>query len=353
MRILNRIAIAAVVALFLAAALTPAQAACGAPSQISTVTADGTSFIWNGAVFTPNYYYGAPGYAPGMYPGNPPVTSAFEGVFWSVGTGDPAIGSGDDSGAFTVDYWFSYYALPSIAYYESGQIFTTWAANSIIDGCISNAGVATTTCTCVLLTDQNGVDGQYALIANATDVNEDTFLAQLGTDGNGNPGQIVLASIPKPSIESSLYNGSTGDITLTVNVSGGSADYNLNPGTCPCGPTGYKIFQIQMPFNSPPPDTRDVAAWTESVLPGGGAQPVTPMGADVAIESICGIAERQDVYLATQLFFDSDFTTSVVSTDSTRIECGPNLAEPDQPTRPRMAPGAPRDLRAPRQRTSR
>jgi hypothetical protein len=80
-------------------------------------------------------------------------------------------------------------------------------------------------------------------------------------------------------------------------------------------------------------------------LVGGGAQPETPVGSPVTVEALCG-ATNVDVYLATQLTFDSGFTTDVVSANSTRIECGPNVANPT-PIRPRVIPERP-ELRTPK-----
>lgn len=346
MKVLNKIAIVAVSALFLAAILSPAQASCGAPSQIATITVDGTSFVWNAGVFTPNYYYGAPGYAPGMYaPGNPPVTAAFTGVFWSVGNGDPAIGSGDDNGLFTIDRYFSYYGNPGLDYYEAGSFATTWAADSIIDGCISNAGAPGTTCTCVLLTDQDGATGYYAMAANRTDILEDTLLNMPGTDGNGNPGAIMLQAIPRPAIVGSAYDPGTGNVTLQVNVTGNPGDYNKDPGFCACGPVGFKVVQQVLPTGSAPPADRDAGLWVDATLVGGGVQDVNPLGATIELQTDC--AGDQDVYFATQFYYDSGFVTNVVSSNSTQVECGPNLADP-QAVRPRAVPDGPRELRAPR-----
>mgnify|MGYP003571918905 FL=1 len=355
MRILNRIAIAAVLALFLTAALTPVvEAACSAPVSIGTTSVDGKSFIWSAATFVPTYN-GYPNYAPySTGAGNTTVSPAFEGVFWSAGFGDPTIGLGDDNGAFAPsDGWFYYrgYGAPYYFYYAA-EIFTTWAALPSIDGCLLNGGGGTETCTCVLLTDQDGADGFYAMVSNRTNIGSDTFLNQPGNDGNGNAGPIILQPVPKTFIEGNSWSPATGDIELTVNVSGDPGNYNLDP-TCNCGPIGYRVVQQQLTRGSAPPDTRDAAAWTPVDLVGGAPQPVNgnPLGASVTVQSLCGLAEDKDVYLATQLVFDSGFDATVVSGNSTRIECGPTIAEPNQPSRPRIRPGSPVELR--QQRRSR
>ncbi|MFH1267612.1 MAG: hypothetical protein ABIK89_17985 [Planctomycetota bacterium] len=97
----------------------PARSACGAPYRISTTDAAGDrSFVWTENVFTPNYYY--PGHGPIMFPGNPPVTAEFEGLFWAYG-----VGEANNNGTFGVENWFSAYALPSYLFYEAGRIDTS------------------------------------------------------------------------------------------------------------------------------------------------------------------------------------------------------------------------------------
>jgi hypothetical protein len=329
-----------IVVLVLGLAARPASGACLAPLQITSVESDGSrSFIWTDQVFLPDYYVGSPGYAPAMYPdGNPPFTRAFEGVFWSVGHGDPVVGLGDDNGSFAVDDplqpWLSYYALPSYLYYEAAELFTTWAADSAIDGCLFNGGPGGETCTCVLLTDQDGTEGYYAILGNSTTPGHDTYLAQPGSDGNGNRGPIVLQAIPWPLIVGAHRNPASGGISIDVMVVESPGSYVLDPDRCPCGPVGFKVVQRELPRGSAPPGDRNAALWQDAPLEGGGVQPVTPLGRSVPIESNCGLVDDVEVYLATRLYFDSGFASSVVSRNSTRIECGPNVADPSATRRP-------------------
>jgi hypothetical protein len=67
------------------------------------------------------------------------------------------------------------------------------------------------------------------------------------------------------------------------------------------------------------------------------------MGGSVVVESLCGSVDN-DVYLSTELWFDSDFTAPFVSSNSTRIECGPTLADPEKP---RFRPGSQQGPRRP------
>jgi hypothetical protein len=338
MRKTFKIAIAVASVLALAAVVSPAQASCGAPYQITSLQPDGIkSFVWTENVFTPNYnFYDQPT----MYPGNPPVSPNFTGAFWAYG-----VGQANNSGAFGVENWFSYYALPSFQLYVGGEIFTTWAANSDIVGCLFNGGTTAGAldgqeCSCVLLTDHDGTTGYYAALGNGIDANGNAFLGQAGTDGFGNGAPLILKPIPKPTITGSFRDPGTFNITLDVNVTGAPGDYLGTTGAaCNCGVTGYKVLARTLTRGSAPPADRTAATWQALNLAGGAVQGVNPLGAPITVESLCG-ASNTDVYLATQLFFDSDFSTSVVSANSTRVECGPTIAEP-QPIRPKVRPDNP------------
>ena len=100
-----------------------------------------------------------------------------------------------------------------------------------------------------------------------------------------------------------------------------------NKDGCDCAPTGYRILQQILPRGSMPPSDRS-AGWTD-------ASGVVPATQGTTVTATCGAAD-QDVYLATELIFDSGFGTSIVSANSSRVECGTTLADPDdKPRTPR------------------
>jgi hypothetical protein len=328
MKLLNGIAIAALTML-LAATLAPVNAACsGSTPRFATFDATNASFIWTQDYFIP-YYIGDANYAPWMYPGNPPVTSGFSGLFWALGAGDPATGLGDDNGTHTEDGWFDYNATPAVNFYYAGYIDTDWSVAGI-DGCLYNAGATGSLdgdeCTCVLLSDQYDSEGYFAVASGQVDVVGNTVLDMPGSDDNGNSGPIILMPIPKPFITNTVEDHSTLDLDLTVTVAPFTAGVYVKDG-CDCGPIGFKVMSFELSLGDPPPTDRDISLWTEIELVGGGTQPVTPFGSSVTVESTCGSANT-DVYLASALVFDSGFGPAVVSRNSTRIECGPNLADP-------------------------
>jgi hypothetical protein len=355
MRILNRFALAAVAVLVLAAALTPAQAACGGNPVIQTFAGPyGTSFIWTQNIFAPGYY---PGYPPFGNYYTKPWTPAFEATFWALGTGDPAVGPGDDAGTWTVPPWPWAYYNPTYYgyYYYAGSIFAGWGANAGIDGCLQNNPPGT--CTCVLLTDEDGTDGYFAITGNNASAGLWwTQLDQPGFDGAGNAAPIILWPMPRPVILNSVRQATTLDLCLTVTYPGSPpADHTL--GTCggsgACGPIGFQVVQMILPRGAVPPATRQAPAWTIMTLCDGSPQPITPIGATVDVLSPCG-ATNSDVYLAILLYFDNippHFTSPVVSGNSVRIECGPQLAEPEEPRR--FRPGSQQQTRRPARERSR
>jgi len=93
-----------------------------------------------------------------------------------------------------------------------------------------------------------------------------------------------------------------------------------------CGPTGYRVLAQLLPSGSAPPTDRAAETWTELPVAGGGAQGISPLGSSVTVE-IASCPLGSYVWLATELHFDSGFASSVVSADSTLIECAPPVQE--------------------------
>jgi hypothetical protein len=304
-------------------------------------------------VFEVNYAPGYVYYAPFGY--TPPLTADFTGFFWRLGEGDPEVGVGVDNGddlAYRANYaygqksWFYYTGYPATQFYYAGRIFGNWGG---ADGCITDLPLPT--CECILLMDQDGAQGYFAIIGGRTTAGGDLAFSQPGNDGNGNAGPITLAPVPVPNIDGSIRNPSTFDVTLQVSVDAPAEGVYLADG-CACGPEGWQIYQQILPRGSQPPDDR-ATGWELMTLPGGVIQGVNAFGAQINVESLCG-ASNTDVYLATKLVFESGFSDAssgnadYFSGDSTRIECGPQLAEPQDPElRPtrKVRPDAPRTLR--------
>jgi hypothetical protein len=336
------VAAAFVVALAIGA---PAVADCGAnPGVISSTGAQGASQIFtqkfaetpyqDATYYGFNYTYGAYAYC-GAGGGCTPISPAAKGSFWSQGLGDIAPLVGIDNGTFDLvnsgDIYF--YSYTDTGFYGGAYLQTGWRNGT--DGCIGSQN-----CLCLLLTDQDGDDSYWAIAGAKSNTAFTTTVERGGTDGSGYlNAPIILVRADKPSIVGSARVGT--DVDLSVSVAPPSGGVYVKDG-CNCGPVGFKVLQQIVPRGNMPPTDRS-AGWVEAQLPGGGVQAVTPMGGTVQVRSVCGAADS-DVYLATQLFFDSGFSTSVVSGNSSRVECGTNLADPNDNPRVRPADIKPKPL---------
>jgi hypothetical protein len=330
MRILKTFALAALIALVATAALTPVEAACGGPRVITTKTTAQASWVWNpGAFGTPACAVGKPPYGYNATP----VSPEFEGMCWALGTGNPVVGLGDDVGTFVADgsnttwtYW-TYYppgsAYPGLSY--AAILAIDWAASPTIDGC-----GPTLTCQCVLLSDQAGGTGYFALLTGQSSLAGDVDLTQPGTGCGENwfglptAGDINLAPVPAPEIVRYDMDLDTHNLTFTVNATAPVDGVYIKDG-CNCGPTGWVLYEQVLPRGSAAPADRDATAnWTA-------VSAVTEFGLPAVYESACGAAEN-DVYLAVGLAFADGFPGPtyklMLSANQGPYECGPSIAEP-------------------------
>lgn len=341
MRTLTRITIAVAAVLLIAAAAQPVMANCGTAAIVGTAGAGGNSFIWTQGYMSPVCFSAA---YPPFQNGQPPVTPNLEGQFWRLGTGDVAIGMGDDNGTFDFvaagDVQIGTYG----PYFFAADLFTTWtppATEGAADGCIGG-----NSCNCTLLTDQlgNGTVGHFAILAASSDATFNTSHAMPGpgtcpTQG----GDITLEAMPQPFINSVTKQGDGVAANVTVPPATGGI---YNKDGCNCGPVGYRILAREFADGNGDPDLgqggRGEGNWTVLNAQGGGQQPVTPLGTPVNVETACtgGGGVSVEVWLAAELVFDSQFSTTIVSPSSSRIICGsnPTLADPDDFSRPRLRP---------------
>jgi hypothetical protein len=322
MRIVKTFALAVLVALVVTAALTPVQAKCTSSRLIQTNTADGQTRVYNPATFD---VVCLAGYAPYSYYQSP-VSPAFEGIFWALGTGDVALGLGDDSGSYAADGsntpWFTweYYPPggPYPGYTRGGQIFANWGGADSVDGC-----VPTGTCECVLLTDEVDGVGYFALATGLSDANGNLNLTQSGAPCGTSPGDIVLAPIPTPTVTRIDMDMVTKDQSFQVTASVPAAGIYEKDG-CVCGPLGWKLYQRTVPRGNPAPVSRNAADW-EMVVD------QTPFGATGTWDSACGDSEV-DIYLAVGLAFADGFpgpnNLVLLSANDGPYLCGPTMADP-------------------------
>ena len=346
----------------------PALAECSAnPATISTLSSAGNT-LYQSQIFTEAWLTSGGGgayYAAAVYGGGatqycytplascPPPLNNPSGHFWIQGEGLPGasrpVGGAqgapydEDHGALSILNDLDFYAYDyGTASRQRGAKFTSgMGPGTSTDGCPDS-----TDCLCLLLTDHDGSSNSYfALVSDSVAATRTTLLTQPGTDGSGlYAAAIVLRAIPQPTVVMSVRDPQNGvgtdetvvDLTLSLSIPSTPAG-GIYEG-CDCGPIGYKVLEqiitgggARLPINAPNDRT---SGWTPSVLNNGNPQSVTMLGSPVTVRTDCGSFDEA-VYLTVELFFEDDilgndgYATSIVSANSFRVNCGTNLATPD------------------------
>ena len=302
--------------LALIAVAQPANAACGAPFLITSINGDAGYYAY---VINPTVTPGAGGN--GL--AGSTITDQFTGFFWGVGVGDPAPGVGADNGTFAaIDWMYVYPNYPA-------SVLTTWAASTDIDTCIDVQGALGERCQVTFFQDvdlENGGEGLFAIVSTPDDsASGDFFLDNGGVN-------ITLAPADKMAILGSTRAGDTGvEIMLGSPAMPEAGLYLSDAPACQgagVGGTaanglivGYQAVTQVVPRGSAPPSDFSRAAWTN-------AGDVAPVGQPTAISVPCD--GDSDVYASYAWEMDSGFSSPIVSSSTTRLECGANIADPDQ-----------------------
>jgi hypothetical protein len=324
------LALVATVLVLAALAAPPAEAACALARLITgfNVSTGERSYIHTpgvcpggGGTCAPPYYFS--------------VTGAIRGDFWGVGYGDPfAVLSGIDNGSFDVGTFGTYIDpdngwITSSDFYYPAEINTSWASAGTIDGCIDS--IIGQRCTAILLSDKVGDQSFFAFITEAANVGGNYIFTRAG----GAP--VTLAPVPNVGITGSTRLGPT-QVQLTIappfGASPGPAEgFYLDSACAGVGtPTGWRVRSQSAPgHGNASPTGRDVANWGTSL------GTATNFGSSQTVTASC--TGDQDIWLAYTILYDSGLELSYVGGNSSRVECGANLAEPDdRPTGPQIVP---------------
>ncbi len=306
------------VAMLGAAALQPANAACSSPRLFTSIENAGAGLY--SYVYTPGFPFPNGGLSDNM-----------EAVFWSFSGGNPASGLGNDNGSWsalggTAPWFYQGYNVGTLFY--PGSIYNvagtnTWA-NGSVDGCIDNDGSVgppdppphfdLDQCMVVLVTDQVGGVGYFALVAQSPTPAGAYFLNQAA--GNG---AITLAPIPKPQITGSTAVGNNVQLNMSVAAPAGPDGLYLN-----CSPA--QNAALLQSFSLLVETTARNVAPTGTALPIAGGDGV--LGGGATIDVTCSDTQDTDVYVCATLGFDSNYSTSVCSENATTVQCGPTLGDP-------------------------
>lgn len=274
------------------------------------------------------------------------ISAEFKTVFWSFGTnpgGLPGPG-GNDSG--TIDPACLVYRAPygDLSHLDGGLGCSHWNAAGV-DGCVDADGTNGTAadpaqCTVLLFSDDDDAGiGYFALLSVGPDAGQN-YDFSVATGGAG----VTLAPVPKPNITGSVRSGGL-SVQLTLNVSPGAGPANGYYLACqqPSLTTGsrYRIYTQSTPRDAGAPtgeNSRDLSNWTLEPSTAAGI----PTGSPTSVTVTCGGTDL-DFYLCSTLLLPagngSFYELANCSRDATKVECGPNLAEPARPGRPRPNTG--------------
>ncbi len=290
-----------------------------APSALALCGGGGYSFgmgDWNGDTFVDTYFFTHTTWDP--Y--NPEVTWFNGASWWGFGTGNPTIGAGNDNGAWQSNNlgpspgtqpWL----YPGYPPSESKWFATGGTDGGLTDGCPTGGPLV------MMVADQAAGVGYFAVtIANESTSNATGNIWDFSQTGVN---QVEIA-IPKPRITASQRLSAT-QTQVTVNnpLSDFQGGYYPETGvTQTAGQviTGFKIYRQIVVRDAAAPVDR-ASGWTAATA-------ATSMGTNATITLDCAV--DSDAYLALSVVFEgaTPFETPVVGPNSTKIQCGPTLAEP-------------------------
>jgi len=278
---------------------------------------------WGGAGGT-----GSCGFPYGCYASEsaPPISSDFLGHFWSLGTGSPTVGAGDDNGSFHSRLW----TKARSANFNETYYYPAWMTLDLPDdpsdvpgdppdwsiagdGCVLNQGATSgidgTECTCVLLNDQWNGKGHFAVLSARVDGPGNFDLST----GNA----IRLSSIPRPRVSGTRRQPNF-DVEVDLFIDPITSGVFQKDG-CDCG-IGYKVYAYLGPRGGLPPIDRS-EGWHEPRAAGGASQSVMPIDQPTTVLVDCDEIAQQDFYLSIRLSTDDGFATRYGSENSSLILC--------------------------------
>lgn len=266
------------------------------------------------------------GYACGGYycyitsPGTDDI-AAIQADFWSLGTGNPAVGLGDDDGSRANDQWLTRYS-PAYGIYMIAN--NNWSQPGI-DGCIDNQGPVATQKMIAAFGDQDP-SGNTAYWAVSGALRDPAAGAQFNFSGNP-PANITLVEIPAVAIVGSTKVSDTQvDVDIqcpNLNAGGFYTDGNVlfSEAVQGCAIFQQQIAGIGAAAPSGPGSRSLGSGWSQiGTIANGQVGTVTLSG--------CNATTDNSNYLGIAIQFDSGFTTQYVGPNSNRVECGPNVANP-------------------------
>ena len=234
------------------------------------------------------------------------TSETLAGTFWSFGSGNPATGTGNDNGSWSVGNWLH----PDGSNLWLGG---NWSAGATIDGCIAGttAPGKPAEIMVALISDELNDYYRYSFFAvasarrfaNAFPEFDFTFVA-----GGGLAQDICLVEIPRIRVLSSSPNPGLYNLagpSLSEVSPGIYGDGSLAPSEVA---KGYRVYMR----TQPPTSNKTSAGWTA-------ISDVVPLGQNLTVTVPCPPATGE-IYFGSTLVFDGDFESAHVGRYA-RIVC--------------------------------
>jgi len=296
--------VAAMLLLVVSAAVQPANAVCASSRGFT-----------GGYIYTPGVCVDGGGDGPCDVNGSS-VSPGFVGTFWHVGNGNPTEGLGNDSDGFpAVPNWiFPYPNYPVV-------IAGDWGTDPRIDGCIDvpQPGGPAAKCMAIQLYDVD-LDGNpfFAILTKGANATGDYLFGD---------GPFNLAPLPALDIINTIRTGGGTGIQFTAMLNAAGLDAGLYLDTTgACADTGsedlfdgYRLRYQSVARGAGEPNDPSSDGWLQC----GGIIPVGQAGT-------CDVPTPGDVdvFLSYSLVTDSGYESGITGDESTRVQGGPNLADP-------------------------
>lgn len=163
-------------------------------------------------------------------------------------------------------------------------------------------------------------DGQHSFFALAR-VSE-TLAASTAYDLTRLSANVSLVEIPRPTVNSSSRAGTT--INLNVNLNAVQTGFFGLAGQTAQGPGNISGVRIMTFTGLTDPGRGRAAGWQADTI----SRPYTGASINVPLFAVNCANIANDVFVATALEFDGGAVTSDYVSQSVRVECDPNIADP-------------------------